>query len=214
MATKKEPVSTLKSPKALKSYLARIEDASEASSLASFASFPKETEFAGQDRGENIILLIRQHPVVFIPQLLIAVLMIIVPVLVSPVINLLNVELTAGDKIFGMGLLVLWALLTVSLIAVTFFKWYFNVNIVTNERIVDIDFDKLFDHRVSEAQLEKIEDVSHSAVGMWAIIFDYGSVYVQTAAEQREFEFKRIPRPRDVQDTINDLLELKQSRND
>lgn len=214
MPRNNDAAATLKSPKSLRSYLARIKDAAAAGSLAPFAAFPKKTEFAGQDRGENIVLLIRQHPAVLIQQALIVLFMMIAPFLVTPLLALLKVEINASDAVFGMGLMVLWVMLTVSVAAVAFFKWFFNVNIVTNERIVDIDFDKLFDHRVSEAQLEKIEDVSHSTVGMWAIIFDFGSVYVQTAAEQREFEFVRIPRPRDVQDTINDLLELKQSRDD
>ena len=204
---------TLRSPTALKSYLARIKDATKASSLASFAAFPPKTEFSGQDRGEHIVLLLRQHPAVFIPQVFIIILMIILPALVIPIAGLLDFEITAGDTAFALGVMVLWIMLTLSVAAVTIFKWFFNVNIVTNEKIVDIDFDRLFDHRVSEAQLEKIEDVSHSTVGMWAVIFDFGTVYIQTAAEQREFEFINIPRPRDVQDTIDDLLELKQARN-
>jgi hypothetical protein len=98
-------------------------------------------------------------------------------------------------------------------IIVTFFKWFFNVNIITTERIVDIDFDKIFYHNVAETQLERVEDVSHRPGGVWASFFDFGTVYVQTAGEQREFEFKDVPRPRDIQDTILDLLELKQRRN-
>ena len=209
----REPASTLKSPKALKSYLARIKDASGPRPLAAFSSFPPKTEFTGQDRGENIVLLLRQHPAVLIPQVGMIIFLLLAPLIVPPLINLVNIELSPGDYMFGIGLGLLWMLLAISVAAVTFFKWFFNVNIVTNERIVDIDFDQLFNHKVSEAQLEKIEDISHTAVGMWAVIFDFGSVYVQTAAEQREFEFRRVPRPRDVQDTINDLLELKQTKN-
>lgn len=208
----REPASTLKSPKALKSYLARIKDATGSRYLSAFSAFPPKTEFTGQDRGENIVLLLRQHPAVLIPQAITVLLMLLAPLLIPPLLGLMDYKPTAGDYLFGLGLVLLWSILALSVAGVSFFKWFFNVNIVTNERIVDIDFDQLFNHRVSEAQLEKIEDVSHSAVGMWSVVFDFGSVYIQTAAEQREFEFLRIPRPRDVQDTINDLLELKQSR--
>jgi len=204
---------TLRSAKSLKSYLARISDATKAKSLASFAAFPEKTGFTGQDRDEHIVLLLRQHPAVYIPQVLIVIGMLLIPLLILPLLKLLEVDLGAGDAFFGLGIVILWIMIAVSFVMVNFFKWFFNVYIVTTQRIIDIDFDNLFSHRVSEAQLEKIEDVSHTSVGMWAVIFDYGSVYIQTAAEQREFEFTNVPRPRDVQDTINDLLELKQSAN-
>lgn len=203
----------LRSPKVLKSYLARIQDATKASSLAAFSAFPPQTGFSGQDRGEHIVLLLRQHPGVLIPRVFVIIFMFILPVLVLPFLSVFEMEIAARDVVFGFGLMLLWVMLAITYAVITLFKWFFNVNIVTTERIIDIDFDHLFDHRVSEAQLEKIEDVSHSAVGMWAVIFDYGSVFIQTAAQQREFEFRNIPRPRDVQDTINDLLELKQARN-
>lgn len=200
----------IKKPQSLKSYLARISDASHKRQFSAFAAFPKDTSFDGQEQDENIVLLIRQHPAVFIPLLLVLFGMIILPPLLYALVGALDTDISSGNTAFGLGLLILWGMLTASFALISVLKWYFNVNIVTNQRIVDIDFDQLFNHRVSEAQLEKIEDVSHAAVGMWAVVFDFGNVYVQTAAEQREFEFVHVPRPRDIQDTINDLLELKQ----
>jgi hypothetical protein len=46
---------------------------------------------------------------------------------------------------------------------------------------------------------------------VFSSIFDYGDVYIQTAGEKPEFEFKGVPRPRDIQDTLFDLMEMKQS---
>lgn len=204
---------TLRSPRSLKSYLARISDATRARPLASFAAFPPETSFSGQDRDEHIVLLLRQHPAVFIPQAFWVIGLMLVPFIIVPLIGFLDLGTQVEDAPFGFALIILFFMLAISIAAVNFFKWFFNVNIVTNQRIIDIDFNRLFDHRVSEAQLEKIEDISHSSVGMWAVLFDFGSVYIQTAAEFREFEFRNIPRPRDVQDTINDLLEIKQDGN-
>ena len=203
----------LRSPKVLKSYLAKIQDATKAPSLAAFSAFPTKTGFTGQDRGEHIVLLLRQHPAVLLPRIFVVVFMLLLLLIALLITGIFEVEFTGGDVVFAFGVVLLWVILAITSAVVTLFKWFFNVNIVTTQRIIDIDFDQLFNHRVSEAQLEKIEDVSHSAVGPWAVIFDYGSVYIQTAAEQREFEFKNIPRPRDVQDTINDLLELKQDSN-
>ena len=38
------------------------------------------------------------------------------------------------------------------------------------------------------------------------VIFNYGSVYIQTSAEKREFEFENIPNPAKVRDIISDLV--------
>lgn len=195
------------------SYLAKIADAKEASPLAAFAAFPADVKFEGQDRGERIVLLIRRHPVVLVPSCALSLILIVAPLLLIPVLGVSGIEISLGYVSFGVGVAILWAMLIVSFTAFTFFKWFYSVNVVTDERIVDIDFEKLFYHKISETQLERVEDVSHSPVGIWAAMFDYGTVYIQTAAEQREFEFNDVPRPRDVQDTILDLLEQKQTQN-
>jgi len=88
------------------------------------------------------------------------------------------------------------------------FKWYFTVNIITDQRVIDVDFDNVLYHKFSEATLEKIEDVSHAPAGLLSSIFDYGDVFLQTAGTEPEFKFKGVPRPRDVQDTLLDLIEM------
>ena len=65
-------------------------------------------------------------------------------------------------------------------------------------------------HSMAEAQLERIEDVTHKQLGVIGSVFDVGSVYIQTAGAQNEIEFSNVPRPRDIQDILFDLLELKQ----
>ncbi|MBN2100995.1 PH domain-containing protein [Candidatus Dojkabacteria bacterium] len=193
------------------SFIAKISDAKQAGTLAAFAAFPDRVKFEGQDRGENIILLVRQHPAVLLEKLIIVMGGILLPMVIVLLVSASGIEITGKDVIFGIGVALMWTLMVISFGFLNLFMWFFTVNIVTTERIVDIDFSKLFSHNVSECQLEKIEDVSHTTAGIWAAFFDFGTVFVQTAGEKREFEFDNVPRPRDVQDTILDLLELKQT---
>jgi membrane protein YdbS with pleckstrin-like domain len=193
-----------------KSFLAKIADATEVPPLASFAAFPREVNFEGQDEGEEIILFIRQHPAILIPKIFVVIAMIIFPILFVSLIGYSDTNFILGDFFLSVGVIILWIMIVNTYVLVNFFKWFFNVNIITTERIVDIDFTKVFFHTVSETQLERVEDVSHQPVGVWAAFFDFGTVYVQTAGQKREFEFVNVPRPRDIQDTILDLLELKQ----
>ncbi len=193
----------------LKTKLTRINDARESSPMAAFAAFPKSITFDGQDPDEHIVLLVRQHPIVLAPKILVAVLMLILPIILLSLLGLSGIKITMGDVSFGIGFAIFWAMMIVTVLATSFFKWYFSVNIVTNERIVDIDFEKTYTDSIAQCLLDKIEDTTVSTPGMWAAIFDYGNVFIQTAAEQREFDFINVPRPRDIQDTINDLLDWR-----
>lgn len=190
-----------------KSFIDRLSNGENGSNTSSFCAFPTDVSFNGQDHEESVILLVRKHPIVFFPHFLLFLLLLITPIVFTRVIDSLlegsNFGLSAGSSL-------LFVLLAVTLAVDIYFKWYYTVNIITDQRIVDVDFNNVLYHKFAEAQLEKIEDVTHKPVGIFSSIFDYGNVYIQTAGAQREFVFDNVPRPRDVQDTLLDLLELKQ----
>jgi hypothetical protein len=210
MPTKKKTVKkTVSKRESLMSMHPKITDAAGAAPLAAFISFPETVAFDGQDTGEQIVLFVRQHPIVLFPKIIMACLGLLLPIIMVPVLGFLKVDVGLSDVPFGIGIGFLWVLVMISFALTVFLMWYFTVNIVTTERIVDVDFEVVYTHNVAECQLERIEDVTYTTPGMWASIFDYGNVFIQTAAEQREFDFKSVPRPRDIQDTISDLLETK-----
>ncbi|MBN1618981.1 PH domain-containing protein [Candidatus Dojkabacteria bacterium] len=197
-------------PSKVRSYLAKIADARNAGPLAQFLAFPDQVSFVGQESSEKIVLFMRQHYAVLIPDLLRVLLLFILPFVLVPVVIASGLNIDISYIPFLVGLAIFWSMMIVTFSVTSFFRWFYSINIVTNERIIDIDFRGIVNHRVAEAQLERVEDVSHSPIGVWATLFDFGTVFIQTAGEQREFQFENVPRPRDVQDTILDLLEEKQ----
>jgi hypothetical protein len=88
-----------------------------------------------------------------------------------------------------------------------FVFYYLNIQIVTNLRIVDIDQVGLFSHVISELHIDKIEDVTSEVKGVFGTIFNYGDVYVQTAAAVDRFEFTSVPNPAAIEKMILDLYE-------
>lgn len=88
-----------------------------------------------------------------------------------------------------------------------FLTWFFNVGVVTNERIIDIDYRSLVYKEVTEARLEKVEDVTSKMGGFFESIFNYGNVFVQTAGTTTNIEFINVPRPAQVVKIINDLTQ-------
>lgn len=100
-----------------------------------------------------------------------------------------------------------YTLFLVASLFIIFVVYYLNVQIITNLRIVDIDQVGLFNHRVSELHIDKIEDVTSEVTGILGTIFNYGDVYVQTAGTVERFEFCHVPDPAAIEKLILDLYE-------
>jgi hypothetical protein len=109
-------------------------------------------------------------------------------------------------------LVAFWYLFTFGYIFTSFLRWFFNAYLVTNKRVVDIDFESLVHRRFSEAFLYNVEDLTHQISGALQVIFNYGTLHIQTAGETRELEFESIPQPATVQDMISDLSSAKRGR--
>lgn len=193
--------------KAKMSFIDRISGDVSSSGSRVFCAFPPGVSFNGQDEGEDIVLMFRQHPASLLSKFLITFLLLLMALFSPAFLKALGFEAGAG---LSLGLSLIFFLISVTYATDSYLKWFFSVNIVTSDRIVDVDFSNILFHRFSEAQLENIEDITHSPVGILSSIFDYGDVYIQTAGQNPEFEFKGVPRPRDIQDTLFDLMEMKQ----
>jgi hypothetical protein len=162
---------------------------------------PFRTFFSSQQSQEQIILVLRKHPITQIKWLLTALVLAFVPFLFNSV-SLLGF-LPANYQFAG---LILWYLLLTGFIFESFLTWFFNVYIITDERIIDVDFLSLIYRNVSSAKIDNIEDVTATTGGAIRAMFDFGNVQIQTAAEKREFEFEDVPHPNRVTKLLNELL--------
>jgi hypothetical protein len=101
-----------------------------------------------------------------------------------------------------------------------FHNYYLSLQIVTTDRILDIDQKGLFLREVNELPIENIEDVTYKQNGFWGTIFNFGNVIVQTAGsapgtngenpdEPKEgingFVFNNVPFPSEISNTISQL---------
>lgn len=83
--------------------------------------------------------------------------------------------------------------------------YYFDIWIVTDSRIVNIEQNGLFSREISELKLEKIQDITSDIKGIIPTLLNYGDLQVQTAAEQERFLFRKISNPEEVKDLIMSL---------
>lgn len=164
--------------------------------FASYAVAPTGVTFESQEAGEKIILLLRQHIVVLVPPIFIIVFLLLVPVIASPILSVLGIDFSSFlTEVQVLLLTVFWYLLVFTFALYRFIFWYFNIYILTNERIIDFDFRGILHKQSSFAKLTQIEDVSPKMIGFFSTFFNYGDIYIQTAGEQREFDFHKVPRP-------------------
>lgn len=197
------------SPLHSKSFMGRISDAVGVHPLAQFRAFPADVEFIGQDTNEQIVLVVRQHVVMFVKPFLITIGLVLVMIL--SIILTSEFLLEPGQVLYlSIGVALFCILLSITVLFSAFIRWFYTVSVITTQRVVDMDFNNLIHHTFVEAQLEKIERVFHESTTLWSSVFDYGNVFVQTAGMSKPLSLMNITRPRDISDTIYDLLELKQ----
>jgi hypothetical protein len=157
--------------------------------------------FDSQLDGENVLLLLRRHPITQITKFLAVIVMIIVPFFFSQISFYYLLE---GN--FQTAISLLWYLIIVGYSLESFLTWFYNVYIITDERIIDIDFLSLIYRNVSAAKIDKVEDITAVTSGVAQSIFDYGTIHIQTAAERTEFEFEDVPHPTRVTQFLNEML--------
>lgn len=175
------------------------------SPLTAFAVNPFGVRFETQEAEEQVVLFLRQHLIVNVPWIVITILLVFAPSFFFPlIVRSLPAALPFGYVLVGT---LSWYLVTAGFALFNFLHWFFNIYIVTNERVIDIDFQYLLFKRFSQAELERIQDISYTAGGIFATVFHYGNVYVQTAGEVPNLEFLAVPRPDKVVEKIRSLME-------
>lgn len=173
--------------------------------LTSYVTFPNKVSFETQDDTEQVVMFLRQHPIVNLLWILMSILMLTLPsvfIFFPPYASLpanYQFVVTMGWYMFVFGY-------TLS----KFMGWFFNIYILTDERVVDVDFQNIFFRKISTAKTEEIQDVNVQSSGSFETFFGYGSIFIQTAAEVSQFEFVSIPNPDKVGKIINQLIDLEE----
>lgn len=173
--------------------------------MGAYVVRPKGVHFATQAPAEQILLILRRHPITQVSWILFAGVLILIPLVVFPFLTQLLSDFNI-PRSFQLIFALFWYLVTFAFILINFTLWYFNVNIVTNQRVLDIDFPSILIQEVSGTHIKQIEEVTYKRVGVLATLFDYGDVYVQTAGADPNIEFLQVPRPREIVRVILDLI--------
>ena len=161
--------------------------------LSSFCYMPNNVKFETMETNERIVLFLRPHIITNIPWIIIAVVLLLAPSVLDsfPLLAFLPDE-------FQLVAVLGWYLVSAAFILEKFLTWFFNIYIMTDERLIDIDFYNLIYREISETKIDKIQDVTFKMGGAVRAIFNYGDVYIQTAGTVPNFDFMAVPNPNQV----------------
>jgi uncharacterized membrane protein YdbT with pleckstrin-like domain len=159
-------------------------------------------EFIGQRESERVELVLFKHWYMLALPLLKA-LGIIVLSLGIPI------WLHWSSFIFSYGLSTIlyygWLVFWIAYMVYAYTNWYRDRFIVTSERIVDVDQRGLFSRKVSEVELIKVQNITHTVEGPAATMFNFGTVIIQSAGAN-DVVLDRVADPAGVQEEITQLV--------
>lgn len=171
----------------------------EAHYLHSLCHYPK-VRFESQEEDEEIILLVRAHPITFIPWILASIIIFILPMILNIFLTgLLNIREILFLNLF-------WYCLLFSYVFMNILYWLFNAGLITSKRVVDIDYSLIVYKEVTETTIEDITDATARTAGFLGTLFSYGNVNVQTPGMNQNIEFVSVPEPDTVGSVINRLM--------
>lgn len=174
--------------------------------LASFCDHPGGITFRSQESDEIILLFLRRHFITNVPWIIVSLVLIVIPPFLSMFLSDISSFFLSLPSAFLSVFIIFYYLVILTFVIVEFITWYFNTSIVTQKRIIDIDFSDLLYHDVAITKLNLVEDTNYTQTGFIRSLFNYGDVFVQTAAEKVHFDFLAVPNPTKAINIIQNLI--------
>lgn len=153
---------------------------------------------------EKIIIFTRRHVVSMLGTIILIIFMFLIPLIILAAIFFTNRPILSG---ITLNFIVIGASIYY-LVAATyaFTEWisyYFDIFIVTEDEIIDINQEGIFDRSITEVSLLRVQDVSARIKGFLPTIFAYGDVVAESAGENtRTYVIDSIPNPVEVANKI------------
>lgn len=165
-------------------------------------------------QGEKIVAVVRHHWFVFFRSIIGILLLFFVPFLVLPIV-LAFIAQGGGVAPAGFGFFFgsLWALFLWHLLFARWTDYYFDVWIITSDRVIDIDQKGFFRRNTATlANYEHVEDVSFELEGIFGNILNFGHVQVQTAGAKVEFIMEEVANPQKLERLIREAIVANEER--
>ncbi len=158
--------------------------------------------------GEHVVREMRKHWFLFVVELLPYAIFALVPLAIIPLIKVAGGPLVSFTSSFtwasplARALLGAWWLMVWIGAFNTFTRYFLNLWVLTNDRIVDVKQRGFFNREVSSLLLNRVQDITIDTEGLMASLLDFGDINVQSAGAVDRVVMRGIPRPAQMRDII------------
>ena len=156
------------------------------------------------ETGEKIVLKVRRHKLgLFFESVFLFLFIAIPPVLFwasERAITIKGNDLALFVSVYSLTLLMAWMIFFV-----IWTRYYLDVMIITDKRLIYVDQKGFFSREVATLSLDKIQDITITISGILATFMDFGTIKIQTAGESAEFIMRDVPEPSKIKSTIYTL---------
>ena len=171
----------------------------------------QQMDFPGKRPNERVLLLLRRHWSILLMHGIVCFLFLLIPLVADGLLSRFAPEYREVfffpfvNLVFWIYLLGVWTYFFIGWV-----DYYLDAWIVTDDRIINIEQNGLFNRVISEQRLYRIQDVTAEVKGPLRTLFNFGNVYIQTAGETERFVFEDIPEPYHVKKTLIELQDTAQ----
>lgn len=158
------------------------------------------------EQDEDVILEVRKHWFVLVSETFAFIVLALAPFFLlwaSAFLKISSAINIAGNT--ALLILFAWATWYLVLWIGFFMRWtsfFLDVLVLTNKRVIYVNQIGLFSRRISTSRIDRIQDVTGEIHGLIPTFFNFGTITIQTAAEEEEFHIAGIPDPYSVKEEI------------
>ena len=153
---------------------------------------------------ETILLVLHRHWIAIALKLLVVLLFLLLPFVAIAIAPQAGFDIEAALPLIQF-LLVTYLMALVLGVFILWTEYYFDVWVVTDLRIIDIEQHSIFNREISEFMLYNVQDVTVEVPSMLATFLKYGNIKIQTAGG-KIFEIREIPHVNEAKNLIVDHL--------
>ncbi len=172
-------------------------------------SLLKKIRFPGQREGETVELIIRKHKISLLGSFFYFLAMAAIPWIIFYFIAPVALPFFLQPlyaKLFLLLTLIYYLFLWL-FVFIVWIDYYYDLWLITNQRLLDIEQKGFFSRTVSELDLKRIQDITSEVHGILATLFEFGNINIQTAGERERFTLHSIPHPVTIRRKIVRLYE-------
>jgi hypothetical protein len=154
------------------------------------------------DANEQLVHEIRKHPfglfVIYAIGILIAFAIFSVLIILPGFLSAESLGADINYNLIRQVLAIFGGIVAILILIITAINGYLyssEVVIITTDKIAQVLRPSLFNDKISQLSIGDVQDVTVTKKGVLAAIFNYGTLVIETAGEQQNYDFRFTPDP-------------------